>query len=161
MVTERLAEGAPSGNFDLPHLRSIHRHLFQDIYDWAGELRTVEMSKGAQQFMFLRFIGTGMDDIHRRLKETNFLRDLDASHFAEAVGPIIGDINYVHPFREGNGRTQLAYLAELAAQAGHVFDAGKLDPERWIAASIAAHGANYELMVSEITLALGDGPFDH
>ena len=50
LVTQRAAEGIPAGGFDLAHLRTIHRHLFQDVYDWAGELRTVEIAKGGHQF---------------------------------------------------------------------------------------------------------------
>ena len=53
LVADRIAEGAPLGAFDLPHLRAIHRHLFQDVYDWAGELRTVEINKGGHQFQFI------------------------------------------------------------------------------------------------------------
>src|SRR5690606_15090999 len=49
----------PSGSFDLKHLRAIHRHLFQDVYDWAGELRTVEIFKGGSQFQFRQYIATG------------------------------------------------------------------------------------------------------
>ncbi|HXT05750.1 MAG TPA: hypothetical protein VN715_02295 [Roseiarcus sp.] len=56
MVVQRLDEGVPSGAFDLDHLRAIHRHLFQDVYDWAGEIRTTELAKGGHQFMFRRYI---------------------------------------------------------------------------------------------------------
>lgn len=49
-VIQRIREGVPEGDFDLAHLRAIHRHLFQDVYDWAGELRTVEIAKGGHQF---------------------------------------------------------------------------------------------------------------
>ena len=59
-TADRSREPIPRGAFDLAHLRAIHRHLFQDIYDWAGELRTVEISKGRQQFQFRKFIETGM-----------------------------------------------------------------------------------------------------
>lgn len=48
LVTQRIIEGAPTGDFDVAHLRAIHRHLFQDVYAWAGELRTVEIAKGGQ-----------------------------------------------------------------------------------------------------------------
>ena len=61
-TTNRSLEPIPRGSFDLAHLRAIHRHLFQDIYDWAGELRTVEISKGRQQFQFREFIETGMGE---------------------------------------------------------------------------------------------------
>jgi cell filamentation protein len=128
----------------------IHRHLFQDVYDWAGELRTVEIAKDGHQFQFRQFIETGMADVHRRLEKTEFLQNLSPNAFAEAAGPIIGDINYVHPFREGNGRTQLQYLEQLADQAGHPVDLARIEPERWLAASRASHHGDYEPMAIEI-----------
>ena len=69
----------------------------------------------------------------------------------------MGDVNYVHPFREGNGRTQLFYLAQLAAQAWHPLDLARLDPEGWLAASRAAHAGDYGPMAAEIARALA-GP---
>ena len=135
LVAQRVAEGMPTGSFDLPHLRSIHHHLFQDVYEWAGEIRTVEIAKGGSQFQSLRYIETGMADVHRRLARAEYLRGLSAVEFAGRAGEIIGDLNYVHPFRDGNGRTQLQYLKQLAAQAGHSLDLTRLDPGRWIAAS--------------------------
>lgn len=56
LIQLRIEEGTPSGNFDLNHLQAIHRHLFQDIYDWAGEIRQVEISKDGSQFQFRQFI---------------------------------------------------------------------------------------------------------
>jgi cell filamentation protein len=149
-VTQRAAEGIPSGGFDLAHLRAIHRHLFQDIYEWAGDVRTVEIAKGGHQFQFRRFIETGMQDIYQRLERANFLRGLGRAEFAAAAGRIMGDVNYVHPFREGNGRAQLFYLERLAEQAGHPMDLARLNPRRWIEASRASHGGDYELMAAEI-----------
>jgi cell filamentation protein len=154
LVTGRAAEGLPAGRFDLPHLRAIHHHLFQDIYDWAGELRTVEIAKGGHQFMFVRFIESGMADVHRRLDAENFLRGLSAETFARRAEEILGDVNYVHPFRERNGRTQLFYLEQLVDQGGHRLDLAALDPLRWIAASRAAHDADYAPMAEEIAKAM-------
>lgn len=154
IATQRAAAGVPGGQFDLDHLRAIHRHLFQDLYPWAGEIRTVEIAKDGHQFQFRRYITTGMADAHRRLVAAHSLRGLDAAGFAAAAGEIIGDVNYVHPFREGNGRTQLCYLEQLAAQAGHRIDLQRLDPTRWLAASRAAHGAAYGLMGEAILQAL-------
>jgi len=73
-VVQRSRRGVPDGLFDLDHLRAIHSHLFQDIYDWAGELRTVEINKGGHQFQFRRYIQTGMHDVHRRLVQSKFLK---------------------------------------------------------------------------------------
>jgi fido (protein-threonine AMPylation protein) len=62
----------------------------------------------------------------------------------------MGDVNYVHPFREGNGRTQLQYLKQLSGQAGHPIDLARVDPGRWIEASRLSHGGDYDLMAREI-----------
>ena len=154
VVAQRIAEGAPRGGFDLAHLRAIHRHLFQDIYAWAGELRTVEIAKAGHQFQFRQFIETGMADVHRRLEQADFLRGLSPAAFAEAAGPIMGDVNYVHPFRDGNGRAQLQYLEQLAEQAGHPIDLARIDPDRWLEASRRSHDGDHGAMAAEIGRAL-------
>jgi cell filamentation protein len=150
IVSQRIAEGAPHGDFDLAHLQAIHRHLFQDIYDWAGELRIVEISKDGHQFQFRRFIETGTAEVRRRLGASRFLRGLDLPAFAVGAGEIIGDVNYVHPFRDGNGRTQLQYLLQLAERADHPLDLTQLNPAAWLAASSAAHRGDYSPIAAEI-----------
>ncbi|AMJ60747.1 Fic/DOC family protein [Bosea sp. PAMC 26642] len=157
-VVQRMREAIPTGNFNLTHLRAIHRHLFQDVYDWAGELRSVEIAKGKSQFQFRRYIETGMADVHRRLVGWRYLQGLDTETFAVRAGEIIGDLNYVHPFREGNGRTQALYLAQLAAQAGHPLDLRLIVRAEWLAASIAAHRSDYQPFAACILAALAPGP---
>ena len=153
-VMQRIAEGVPAGDFDLAHLRAIHRHLFQDVYDWAGEVRRIEISKNGNQFQFRRYIETGMADIHKRLVAANYLRGLSAEKFADQAGEIIGDLNYVHPFREGNGRVQLLYLEQLAAQAGHPIDLTRIERDSWMDASRQAHRGDYAAMSACISAAL-------
>jgi cell filamentation protein len=70
--------------------------------------------------------------------------------FAREAGVIMGDVNYVHPFREGNGRTQMFWLEELARQAGHPLDLPRIHPNGWIEASRAAHTSNYGLMAQQV-----------
>lgn len=154
-VSRRFKQGAPKGKFDLAHLRAIHRHLFQDVYDWAGDLREVEISKGGTTFMFRRFIDGGMVDVHRRLTEWRFLRSRDADGFALGAGEIIGDINHIHPFREGNGRTQMTYLLQFSEQAGHEIDVTRIERENWYAASRAANNGDYAPMAAAIRAAIG------
>ncbi|WP_201772408.1 Fic/DOC family protein [Neorhizobium vignae] len=67
LAWSRIQEGIPQGDFDLKHLKAIHRHLFQDLYEWAGQVRLVEISKGESQFQFRQYIETGMADVHRRI----------------------------------------------------------------------------------------------
>ena len=154
LVSLRIQEPLPRGEFDLHHLRAIHRQLFQDIYEWAGELRTVEIAKSGTQFQPMRFVEMGIADVHRRLVEQNFLMDLSQIDFAESAGKIIGDINHAHPFREGNGRTQLLYLKQLAENAGHQIILARIDADRWIDASKRSHLADYDGMTSVILGAL-------
>ncbi|CAN7469078.1 Fic/DOC family protein [Neorhizobium tomejilense] len=154
IATMRAREGIPPGDFDLKHLKAIHRHLFQDIYEWAGQIRTVEIFKGESQFQFRQYIETGMADVHRRIVKSDFLQELERSVFAAEVARIIGDVNYVHPFREGNGRTQLQYLKQLSERAGHPLDLTKIDAAGWLEASKEAHRARYDLMGQVIDDAL-------
>jgi cell filamentation protein len=154
LVALRMQRNVPRGAFDLKHLRAIHRHLFQDVYDWAGELRTVEISKGRQQFQFRKFIETGMADVYGRLARSRFLKGRTAAAFAGEAAVIVGDINYIHPFREGNGRTQLQYLKQLAQEAGHPLDLTQIKGPDWIAASVASHAAEYQPMAQVIAGAL-------
>ena len=157
-VTFRLMQPVPSGDFDLAHLKAIHHHLFQDIFDWAGELRTVEIAKGDSTFQFRRFIETGMQDVHQRLVARNYLQNLSSTDFAREAADILGDVNYVHPFREGNGRTQLQYLKQLGQKAGHQIDLARLDRDRWMTASRDAHVGDYHTMADSIEQSLAHKP---
>ncbi len=91
-----------------------------------------------------------MANVHRRLTDGNFLADRSLEDFASEAARILGDVNYVHPFREGNGRTQLFYLEQLSRRAGHALDLAGVNPERWIAASRASHEGDYMIMSAEI-----------
>jgi cell filamentation protein len=157
LTTQRMRQGVPSGGFDLAHLQAIHRHLFQDVYAWAGELRRVEISKGDTQFMLRRYIDSGMADVHRRLEADGFLEGLPSEEFARRASIIIGDVNHIHPFREGNGRTQLHYLKQLAERAGHPVDLTRFRAHTWIEASQCANGGDYAAMEQEIGLSLKSG----
>ena len=153
-ATVRARSGIPSGDFDLQHLQAIHRHLFQDVYDWAGEVRTVGIAKGGNQFMPVPLIARGMADIHRRLSEARYHEGSTLDGFAAAAGPIMGDVNHVHPFREGNGRTQLLYFKQLAERAGHRLDLRHINGPSWLMASKAAHWGDYQPMTNAIHEAL-------
>ncbi len=155
-VSYRMQQDIPSGDFDLAHLRAIHRHLFQDVYEWAGEVRTVEINKGGSQFQFYRYIETGMNDVHRRIQAHGYLKGLGADNFADLAGEIIGDVNYAHPFREGNGRTQLQFFKQLAQKASHAVDLTRIEQSAWMDASRNAHLGDYEPMGACIRRTLSD-----
>lgn len=146
MSSARIAEGIPDGNFDLEHLQAIHKHIFQDVYEWAGELRESNLQKGNSVFMPANRLEMGMADVHIRLQDHSYLKDVSRDEFATQAGIIIGDINHLHPFREGNGRTQLQYLQKLGDNAGFDVALERINPEDWIKASIESHEADYKAM---------------
>lgn len=153
-VAQRIREGLPGGNFDLKHLCAIHRHLFQDVYEWAGKPRQTIISKGESKFLHPDLVTPGMADLHKRLSAQNYLRDLRADKFSTQAAEYVGDINRLHPFREGNGRTQFQYLKLLGAQAGHDVDLSKFERASWIQASIEANQFRTEGMAACISAAL-------
>ena len=153
-VAQRLLEAVPTGEFDLAHLKAIHRHLFQDVYDWAGELRTVEIARGDSRFQPRRFIEAGMADIHRRIVAAGYFQGTGPDTFAAGAGPILGGVNHVHPFREGNGRTQLQYLKQLAGQAGHELDLTRIERAAWLDASSRSNAGDHRAMTQCIQRAL-------
>ena len=154
LVALRLLEPVPTGDFDLDHLKAIHRHLFQDVYAWAGEVRTVEIAKDESRFQPRRFIAAGMADVHRRIVAAGYFRGSESDGFAERAGPVLGDVNHVHPFREGNGRAQLQYLKQLTACAGHAIDLTRIDPTAWLDASRRSNAGDYAAIVRCIRQAL-------
>jgi len=95
-----------------------------------------------------------MADVHRRLQAGRFLRGLSCDRFAHEAAVIIGDVNYVYPFREGNGRVQMQYLKQLASAAGHDLDLAQNRPRSWIQASKASFATDYSLMVDAIGQAI-------
>src|SRR4051794_36338725 len=95
-----------------------------------------------------------MADVHRRLVQRKFLRGLDSAAFASEAASILGDVNYVHPFREGNGRTQLLYLEQLASRANHPLDLTAIERIDWQTASREAHVGNYEAIADCIAAAI-------
>ena len=122
--------------YDLAHLCEVHRRIFGDIYDWAGQVRTVAIAKGAM-FCLPQYIEPAATEIFRLLPSDNFLRGLERGLFIDRLTYYLGEVNAVHPFREGNGRTQRAFFEQLADDAGFTLAWQRLDADRNIAASVA------------------------
>jgi cell filamentation protein len=110
------------GSFDLAHLKAIHRYIFQDVYEWAGQFRTVNISKGGHLFGVAAFLEPALRQTVEKLAAENYLVDLDAALFAGRAAYFLGELNAAHPFREGNGRTQREFIRELGLKAGRHID---------------------------------------
>lgn len=145
---ERLAtlELTPiQGNFDLSHLQDIHRFLFQDIYPFAGQLRTEDISKDGFSFAPTQFMESSANDLFKQLHRENLLSTLPVDSFADRAAYYMSEINVIHPFREGNGRVQREFIRELANHAGHELDWSKVDPERTFKASVRSKVDTHDL----------------
>jgi cell filamentation protein len=134
----RADEPLPEGDLDFVHYCAIHRHLFQDVYAWAGQPRTVRISKGGNPFCFPENIVTQSTKLFRELRQADYLQNLDLQEFADKAAHFLSELNAIHAFREGNGRSQLTFFALLAENAGHPLQLDKLDPDEMLAAMIAS-----------------------
>lgn len=113
----------PTG--DLDEFRALHRHLFQDVYEWAGEVRTVDLRKnvdGAEHFLSVSAIDRGAMFAADELREDQMLRGMSRDQFIDRLAHHYDQWNFVHPFREGNGRTQRVFWDRVARDAGFVLD---------------------------------------
>ena len=101
----RADEELPAGDLDFKHFKAIHEHLFQDVYDWTGKIRTVRMSKGENMFCFPENIENQAKKLFAQLKKNKFLVGLESQQFAEKAAHFLSELNVIHAFREGNGRS--------------------------------------------------------
>ena len=123
------------GAFDTRHLQSIHQHIFQDVYPWAGELRTVNIGKSGGLFAFKELIVSALARTFRDLKKELHLNGADLLRFCSRAAYYLGEINAIHPFREGNGRTQREFIRELALKNGYLLNWSRVSREQMLEAS--------------------------
>lgn len=128
------------GCFDFEHYKSIHRFIFEDLYDWAGTPRTINLSKKGTSFVNAEDIETIAESCFERLKKQNYFKGLEIDDFTEKITDFYCVTNHLHPFREGNGRTQRVFLAQLATKAGYEMNFANMDADKLMIATI--HAAN-------------------
>lgn len=133
------------GDLDFNHLKSIHHYLFQDLFYWAGKVRTVAIAK-ASMFCLPQYIEGYATDIFRKLKKDKYYKNYSKDAFIEAITNLFGDINALHPFREGNGRTQREFIRYIGLLNGYGFDWSLVSSEENIIASYeSVNGDNTKL----------------
>ena len=146
-----ILENPIAGQFDLAHLQRIHLALFQDVYDWAGKIRTVDISRGNSRFANVRFIESAANDIFNKLARENWLRGLDADTLSKRLAHYLSEINALHPFREGNGRVQRIFISQLSQSAGYQLDYSDLEQEQIYRAMELAFNGD-ELILANLIL---------
>lgn len=133
----------PESGPDFSYLKRIHKRLFGELYDWAGEVRDVDISKGTTRFANCRFIEPEGSRITGEMASKNWFSGLSHEEFADQAAYYLGELNSLHPFREGNGRALREYFRHLAYRAGHTVSWEGLDREEMVRASIQAHNADH------------------
>lgn len=146
-----------SGRFDYDHMKAIHHHIFQDVYDWAGEERTAPTSQPMTKDGYAYYpagpqLTQAAEAEYAKIAATNYLRDFDRDDFLAELAERWGELNVVHSFREGNTRAQFVFFSDLCQQAGYTLDTEAFWPGRSLRAEFVearfhgqASGSNTKL----------------
>ena len=127
----------PANPVDVKAFLAIHRYLLQDVYPFAGELRQEMISKGSSSFAHPKHIETHLMKIFEELKAENYLKDLSRNQLVSRLAYFLSELNALHPFREGNGRSIREFARQLLLNAGYRLDWEKvLEPAEIINAFV-------------------------
>ena len=152
MTTLRAREPLPLGRYDPNHYRRVHRHLFQDVYSWAGKYRTVRTAKSGNPFCFPEYIDGEMKRLFAMLPSA--MAAASAEIFVADTARFLGELNAIHPFREGNGRSQLSFTAMLGEHAGYPLDFSRVKRDTFLPAMIASYDGDLAPLIAEFRLLL-------
>lgn len=146
LCTEAEIKGLPEGKFDFNHLKSIHKALFGGLYSWAGQIRTVNITK-TTMFCATDYINTESYKLFNQLSSEKLLTQYPTkSEIIPRLAYYFAEINAIHPFREGNGRTNRAFLEQLAQYNGYELDFTKVNRTEYLQSSINSHAGDNFLL---------------
>jgi cell filamentation protein len=155
ITAQRFNEPMPAGELTEEHYRRVHRHIFKDVYAWAGKYREkVRISKGTSTFCYPEHIPREMAKLFSELHRNNNLQGLSARQFALGAATFLATLNAVHAFRDGNGRSQLAFMSLLADAAGRSLHLDRIIPEDFLAAMISSFRGDEKLLAEQIARLL-------
>jgi cell filamentation protein len=143
------------GLFNLDRLCNIHKIIFEDIYEWAGKMRQGEfLTKGSSIFCRGQYLKENADKIFNQLKDEKLLQNLPRDNFFKRLAYYMGEINALHPFREGNGRTSREYFRQLSLNANYILDFSKINKDALLMADIEAFNGSYENLIEILNKAI-------
>lgn len=157
--TAEIFSSFPIEEFNFDALKAIHKKLFSDIYQMAGQVRTVDMAKGGSSvpFCYVQYIEQEQQRIFSVLKHDHYYIGLEREEFVHKIAWLASELNALHPFRDGNGRAIRAFLVLLAANAGYELDYSKVGKDELIEADIEAFKGDtnkleqmYQVILSEL-----------
>lgn len=144
-------ENSFKGRFGVAHLKKIHKYIFQDIYPFAGKYRVEDMWKDQTFFCKTEYIEENLTTLLEAIKQENYLRELDIDVFSTRIAYYMSEMNMIHPFREGNGRTIREFMRQLALRAGYEIDWSLVEPETLLKASILSADKVLEPLINCIS----------
>lgn len=123
------------GNFSKAHLMNIHKFIFEDMYSFAGKIRREQISKADTMFYPPNLIDRELDKVFAKIKEKNMLRETDEEKVFDNLAYVMAELNIIHPFREGNGRSIREFIRLMAKRMGYNLNWGNVDKEELLEAS--------------------------
>ena len=137
------------GNFTKAHLMNIHKFIFEDIYPFAGKIRREQISKSDTMFYPPNLIDRELDKVFAKIKEKNMLKETDREKVFDNLAYVMAELNIIHPFREGNGRSIREFIRIMAKRMGYDMNWGNVDKDEILEASILSVD-NYRALVDII-----------
>ncbi|PRY66554.1 cell filamentation protein [Vreelandella songnenensis] len=141
--------------YDFSYFKYLHYQLFNDLYGWAGEIRTIDIAKGDTRFCNVNRITPEAEKLFTKLAEQNYFIELGRADLVAACAELYGDLNVVHPFREGNGRAQRLFFEHLIINCGYRLSWHPLGRDEWIEANIAGYYCDYRPLSSIFERCIG------
>ena len=136
----------PFENVDFNFYKRLHEYVFSDIYEWAGQVRDVNISKKGTNFCPAEKIETSGERIFNSLSKHNYLKNLSFKDFIDKFTDLYCELNYLHPFREGNGRIHRLFLSMLVANTRKKLDFSKIDKDLFMIATIKSMSGDIFLL---------------
>lgn len=133
------------GDLDFEHLKAIHKYLFQDLYDWAGKTRTCNIAK-KDLFCLSQLIDSYASDVFGKLKNKNYIINSSLDTLVDGLTSLFGDINALHPFREGNGRSKREFINMIARINGYELSFVSITSDDMIKASHMINNGHEEMI---------------
>ena len=134
--------------YDFEYFCNLHMLLFGELFSWAGEVRSIDISKGDTRFCSCSFIEKEANKLFKNLAAENYLADTEYDDFIEKLAEYYCDINVLHPFREGNGRTQRMLFEHICINSGYNINFAGVSVDEWISANISGFHCDYTEMES-------------
>ena len=141
-----LEETPIDDDFGFEHFKKIHEFLLCDLYEWAGQVRTVDISKKRTKFLDAASIESIGTKCFAKVKD-GYFENLSFDEFVKRIAEFYNDVNYIHPFREGNGRTERIYFTQLIRHYGYDINFADVDTDELMIATIQASSGVMDFLV--------------